>query len=716
MSSWYVHPITLNSKRDRHAVCAVDNYRALISGGNNGTHGLNTMELIDIRQTKNNDFVSSSSSIDFDGYSECGGPGTGTGTGTGTGSGSNSNVDNGRSNRIKYKYKNSNASHCPPPPVVRPNTSSSHPYTNNNTSSSTTLLPILPEARALTGHESVTHGDYLYIIGGYNTSTVDDFVPLKSVYRLNIGNIINNDDINSHHDYHGNNIMPQPSVAVAWERMEQMNEARQDFSSTCHGKYIYVFGGYNFESKSYLSTAERYNTSTNKWERIRSSTNNAVARASHASIAVGDKIYILGGRIGTNALSTTEIFDTVTQTYSRGPDLFCPLHSFSAVAIEDWIVTIGGRSDDPSKALNQSFVWNTAAEEDKGSGGERKGKHKSKHKGKRKGERKGEHKGNDEDDENGTWHQTQQHLILPRKDHAAVVLNDTEIVVLGGSSGNGGFTFDSIESISFQDMDINDSTSSNGDDGGDNRGRSGETHHYTSNSSQPDENISLSNGYNETWQPTTPVATPTPQSEPIQPSSSVSVRPSVRPSTQQQSGTVSVTSSPTIIPKSPTPYEFDVFLSHNWGKDDIGRDNHQRVNLIKQELNARGIKTWFDSEQLSGQILDEMTAGIDRSMAVIVFVTNAYITKVSGEGPKGDKDNCKMEFSYAWNRKTPEKIIPVVMEETCCEATNWKGVVGGTLGNCMHFRFTSEDQLGSCVDSLVEKIQNIRDSLDVSYK
>ena len=44
----------------------------------------------------------------------------------------------------------------------------------------------------------------------------------------------------------------------------------------------------------------------------------------------------------------------------------------------------------------------------------------------------------------------------------------------------------------------------------------------------------------------------------------------------------------------------DVFLSHNWGTDEEGRDNHERVALINEALNKLGYCTWFD-EELSKQ-------------------------------------------------------------------------------------------------------------------
>ena len=42
----------------------------------------------------------------------------------------------------------------------------------------------------------------------------------------------------------------------------------------------------------------------------------------------------------------------------------------------------------------------------------------------------------------------------------------------------------------------------------------------------------------------------------------------------------------------------DCFLTHDWGHE-LGADNHARVSLINDALKARGLKTWFDEEQVS---------------------------------------------------------------------------------------------------------------------
>ena len=125
----------------------------------------------------------------------------------------------------------------------------------------------------------------------------------------------------------------------------------------------------------------------------------------------------------------------------------------------------------------------------------------------------------------------------------------------------------------------------------------------------------------------------------------------------------------------------DVFLSHDWGKDEYGRDNHQRVSLINDELKARGYKTWFDEEKLAGNIDMEMAQGIEQTEGVIAFITRRYYEKVNGENAR---DNCQKEFQYASEIKTRAKIVPVVMEESMRDATPWKGLVGINIGREMY--------------------------------
>ena len=120
----------------------------------------------------------------------------------------------------------------------------------------------------------------------------------------------------------------------------------------------------------------------------------------------------------------------------------------------------------------------------------------------------------------------------------------------------------------------------------------------------------------------------------------------------------------------------DVFLSHNWGKDECGRDNHQRVSLINEELSQRGYKTWFDEDKITGNIDEKMAQGIEQTEGVIVFLTRKYHEKVNSNNAR---DNCKKEFLYASEKKTRLKMVPVIMEKFMLDTNAWNGLVGFNL-------------------------------------
>ena len=131
----------------------------------------------------------------------------------------------------------------------------------------------------------------------------------------------------------------------------------------------------------------------------------------------------------------------------------------------------------------------------------------------------------------------------------------------------------------------------------------------------------------------------------------------------------------------------DVFLSHNWGRDKLDRDNHQRVSIIDKELKRLGYKTWFDEDNMRGDIDEQMAKGIEKTKCVIVFMTQKYYDKVNGEVPD---DNCKLEFNHAKRMKKSNKMIAVIMEPCMTNAKDWKGQVGMHLGGKMYINMSEE--------------------------
>lgn len=131
----------------------------------------------------------------------------------------------------------------------------------------------------------------------------------------------------------------------------------------------------------------------------------------------------------------------------------------------------------------------------------------------------------------------------------------------------------------------------------------------------------------------------------------------------------------------------DVFLSHNWGKDVSGRDNHERVSIINEELKRLGYQTWFDAERMTGCIAEKISRGIEQTKGVIAFITRRYHEKVNGQNTL---DNCQLEFNYASRKKSRSKMVAVVMEECMGNTYIWTGLVGMHLGGEMFVDMSSD--------------------------
>ena len=150
----------------------------------------------------------------------------------------------------------------------------------------------------------------------------------------------------------------------------------------------------------------------------------------------------------------------------------------------------------------------------------------------------------------------------------------------------------------------------------------------------------------------------------------------------------------------------DVFLSHNYGVDNSGRDNHFRVLLINKELKGIGYNTWFDGECMKGDLFKQMSPGIENTQCVIVFITQKYIDKVGGDNAG---DNCKNEFNYAAIKKTSSNMVAVLLEREMRDTRKWTGPVGLHLSTKMYIDMsgdlTKRTYLSQQVNRLKEELQ-----------
>ena len=56
-------------------------------------------------------------------------------------------------------------------------------------------------------------------------------------------------------------------------------------------------------------------------------------------------------------------------------------------------------------------------------------------------------------------------------------------------------------------------------------------------------------------------------------------------------------------------FKFHAFLSHDWGTDSPTFANHQAVKRINEGLEKRGLKPWFDANQMEGNIVQARGTG-----------------------------------------------------------------------------------------------------------
>jgi len=108
---------------------------------------------------------------------------------------------------------------------------------------------------------------------------------------------------------------------------------------------------------------------------------------------------------------------------------------------------------------------------------------------------------------------------------------------------------------------------------------------------------------------------------------------------------------------------YDVFLSHTWGKDAVGRNNHKRVGIIARELQRRGVNCFYDNLDSSlgdtGRTGLNLSKGIPQSEVALVCLTDEFISKI--ESSKG-YNNAQREFQFIKHMRPGADTLLVAME------------------------------------------------------
>ena len=144
----------------------------------------------------------------------------------------------------------------------------------------------------------------------------------------------------------------------------------------------------------------------------------------------------------------------------------------------------------------------------------------------------------------------------------------------------------------------------------------------------------------------------------------------------------------------------DIFLSHDWG---AGSKNHKRVVKLNDMLTDY-VTTWIDAHHLEPRnMTTSMFAGIENSKKVVVFITQAYMIKASGEGLKGQNDNCYKEWEHILETHEVENIIPVVNETGALDHTQWNKAFQKVFNDVLYVDYSHVSKLESCVFEIYKR-------------
>ena len=134
-----------------------------------------------------------------------------------------------------------------------------------------------------------------------------------------------------------------------------------------------------------------------------------------------------------------------------------------------------------------------------------------------------------------------------------------------------------------------------------------------------------------------------------------------------------------------------LFLSHAWKPDSLGRNTHDRAKMLRNALVEKGWSVWFDEDDMKLNIDASMISGIENADVVLVCLTKEYTEQINQCAFSLVKlnSNCAKEWNYALARK---KIIIALLFEADVISSQWpRGVVTMTLCNQMYIDATKDD-------------------------
>ena len=221
-----------------------------------------------------------------------------------------------------------------------------------------TSLPPSPLARTEVGTARV--GGFIYVVGGF----IPPFETTNQVARYEVATgrwtllasmpvAVNHPAVAAHggrlYVHGGYRGLGHPGdetdalqrfdpATGAWATLTPSGFPRAAHSLVPVGKRLYAIGGAHSGNVP-LALVQVYEPSLDRWTGGPSMT---VAREHLASVAIGRRIFVLGGRVRGDNLATVERLDVRTGRWVTLPSLTVPRSGFGAAAVKGRVIAIGG--------------------------------------------------------------------------------------------------------------------------------------------------------------------------------------------------------------------------------------------------------------------------------------------------------------------------------------------------------------------------------------
>jgi N-acetylneuraminic acid mutarotase len=130
------------------------------------------------------------------------------------------------------------------------------------------------------------------------------------------------------------------NVITDWKTLTNSSIKRNGFRLEEYNGKIYVIGGYDMQSKKCLSTTEVYDPLTDKWSTLASM---PTSRQKFETVVINGKIYAIGGYDADMIrLSATEVYDISSNSWTKLASMYEARDGFQCTEINGKIYVMGG--------------------------------------------------------------------------------------------------------------------------------------------------------------------------------------------------------------------------------------------------------------------------------------------------------------------------------------------------------------------------------------